>query len=41
MKIFKRFPERRMRELVNVDTMQLGFMRGRGTTEAMFAVRKM
>ena len=34
MKIVKRVLERRIRELVNFDSMQFGFMLGRGTTNA-------
>ena len=33
--------ERRIRELVNIDLMQFGFMPGRGMTDAMFVVQRM
>ena len=33
--------KKRIRELVNVDARQLGFMPGRGTADAMFVVGKM
>ena len=41
MKIVKRMLERRIRELVNIDLMQFGFMPGRGATDALFVVRRM
>ena len=41
MKIIKRVLERRIRELVNIDSMQFGFMPGRGTTDALFVVQRM
>ena len=41
MKIVKRGMERRIRELVNIDSMQFGFMPGRRTTDALFVVRRM
>ena len=31
----------RIRELVNIDSMQFGFMPGRGATDALFVVRRM
>ena len=40
MKIVERVLEKRIRELVNIDSMQFGFMPGRGTTDALFVVRK-
>ena len=40
MKVVKGVLER-IRELVNVDTMKFGFMPGRGTTDALFVVRRM
>ena len=40
-KIVERVLERRIRELVNIDAMQFGFMPGRGTTDALFVVRRM
>ena len=41
MKIVERVLERRIRELVNIDSMQFSFMPGRGTTDALFVVRRM
>ena len=41
MKILERVLERRIRELVKIDSMQFGFMPGRGTTDALFVVRRM
>ena len=40
MKIVEKVLERRIRELVNVDSMQFGFMPERGTTDALFVVRR-
>ena len=41
MKIVERVLERRILELVSIDSMQLGFMPGRGTTDTLFVVRRM
>ena len=41
MTIVERVLERRIRELVNIDSMQFSFMPGRGTTDALFVVRRM
>ena len=41
MKIVERVLDRIIRELVNSDSMQFGFMPGRGTTDALFVVRRM
>ena len=41
MKIVEKVLERRIRELVNIDSMQLGVMPGRETTDALFVVRRM
>ena len=41
MKIVEKVLERRIRELVNIDSMQLGFMTGRETTDALFVVQRM
>ena len=41
MKIVERGLERRIQELVNIDSMQFGFMPGRRTTDALFVVRRM
>ena len=40
MKIVERVLER-IRELVNIDSMQFGFMPGRGTTDTLFVVQRM
>ena len=41
VKIVQRVLERRIRELVHVDAMQLGFMPGREKTDALFVVRRL
>ena len=41
MKIVERVLDRRIRELINIDSMQLGFMPGRETTDVLFVVRRM
>ena len=41
MKIVERVLEKRLRELVKVDDMQFGFMLGKGTTDALFILRRM
>jgi len=41
MKVLERVVERRVRDRVNIDSMQFGFRRGRGTTDAIFIVRQM
>ena len=41
MKRVERKLERMIRELVNVDRMQFGFIPDRGTTDALFVVKKM
>ena len=41
MKIVERVLERRIRKLVNIDSMQFGFMPGRGTTDVLFVVQRM
>ena len=38
MKIIERVLERRIQELVNIDSMQFGFMSGRRTTDTLFVV---
>ena len=39
MKIVERVLERRIREVVDVNEMQCGFMPGKGTVDALFMVR--
>ena len=41
MKIIERELEKRIQELVIIDSMQFGFMPGRETTDVLFVVRKM
>ena len=41
MKIVERVLEKRMRLLVSLDDMQFGFMPGKGTTDALFILRRM
>ena len=41
MKIVERVLYRRIRELVNIDSMQFSFMPGRGMRDALFAVQRM
>ena len=41
MKIVERVQEKRIKELVKVDDMQFGFMPGKGTTDALFILRRM
>ena len=41
MKIVERVLEKGIRKLVNIDSMQFGFMPGRGTTDALLVVRRM
>ena len=41
MKIVERVLEKKTRELVKVDDMQFGFMPGKGTTDALFILRRM
>ena len=40
MKIIERVQERRNLELVNIGSMQFGFMPGRGTSDALLVVRR-
>ena len=40
-KIVEKVLQRKIQELVNIDVMQFGFMPGRGTTDALFVVRRM
>ena len=41
MKIVKRMLERKIREVINIDSMQFGFMPERGTIDALFVVPRM
>ena len=41
MKIVQKMLERRIRELVNTDSMQFGFMSGSETTDTLFVARRM
>ena len=41
MKIVERVLERRIRTLVNLNEMQIGFMPGKGTVDAICSVRRM
>jgi len=41
MKVVERIFECRLREIVEIDSMQLGFMPGKGTTDAIFMARSM
>jgi hypothetical protein len=38
MKVLERVIEGRVRKIVKIDSMQFGFMAGRGTTDAIFIV---
>ena len=40
MKIAERVLERRIRELVNIDSMSFGFVPRRGTTDALYVVQR-
>ena len=41
MKIIERVVENRLRKMVSVDTMQFGFMPGKGTMDAVFILRRL
>ena len=41
MKVIERVFEKRLRKVVDVDEMQMGFMPGKGTVDAIFSVRQM
>jgi hypothetical protein len=41
MKVAERVMEQRIRKVVNIDEMQLGFMPGRGTIHGIFAIRQL
>ena len=41
MKVVERVLEKRLREFINIDNMQFGFMPGKGTIDAIFITRRM
>ena len=41
MKVVERIFEQRIRQQIKVDDMQFGFMKGKGTTDAIFMARQM
>ena len=41
MKIVEKVLERRLRHMVKVDEMQFGFMKGKGTVDAVFILRRL
>jgi len=41
MKVVERIFEHRIRQQIKADDMQFGFMKGKGTTDAIFTVRQM
>ena len=41
MKVVERICEYRIRQQIEADDMQFGFMKGKGTTDAIFTVRQM
>ena len=41
MKVIERIFERRLRKVVKLDEMQMGFLPGRGTTDAIFIMRQL
>ena len=41
MKVMEIVIEGRLRKIVKIDSMQFGFMSGRGTTDAIFIVRQL
>jgi len=41
MKVVERISEHRIPQQIEVDDMQFGFMKGKGTTDAIFSVRQM
>ena len=41
MKVVERVFERRLRNIIEIDKMQFGFMPGKGTVDAIFIVRRM
>ena len=41
MKVLERIFEHRIRQQIKIDDMQFGFMKGKGTTDAIFMARQM
>ena len=41
MKVVERILEHRIRQQIEIDDMQFGFMKGKGTTDAIFMARQM
>jgi len=41
MKVVERIFKNRIRQQIDIDDMQFGFMKGKGTTDAIFIVRRM
>jgi len=41
MKVVERIFEHRIQQQIEVDDIQFGFMKGKGTTDAIFTVRQM
>ena len=41
MKVVERIFEHRIRQQIKIDDMQFGFMKGKGTTDAIFMARQM
>jgi len=41
MKVVERIFKHRLRQQIEIDDMQFGFMKGKGTTDAIFIVRQM
>jgi len=41
MKVVQRISEDRIRQQIDIDDMQFGFMKGKGTIDAIFIVRQM
>ena len=41
MKVVERIFEHRIRQQIKIDAMQFGFMKGKGTTDAIFVARQM
>ena len=41
MKVFERFIEKKIREMIDIDAMQFGFMPGKGTMDAIFVAHQL